>query len=164
MKKKNTEVCHRKSGSTYREYKHNNEYMRPKRKVQADCWDLERRNSRYDQKSWKNKREHQYIEGGRGTERFVIIDLDTPEWRHYTSQACCYIEEMLDKQDIPYVSEDILSSAAYMAWYHVPYRACTLIRTGQVITWWSDKDIGMDRILHTLPQPSPCIMFRRAWA
>ena len=114
-------------------------------------------------KNWKKNRKTQYREGGRGAEHFIIVDCQQLEWRHYDSQVTRYIEKFFDRQKIPYRTEDIICSKAYMSWWHVPYRTSTLLNSGEIITWWSDKDVGIEYLLKTLPQPSTLLFCSRAW-
>jgi len=152
MKKKNTEESYRRGASTYREYKHNMEYIRPKRKKQANSWYLERHNGRCGDKGWKNKRRHQYKNGGRGTKKEITtFDLDNGwDWIKNLEDHCEDYEISCKKE---YFYESRYRTKGPMV--GTQYRYIVGIK----FTWWSNKDIGVDYLFDNLKDWGTNIIF-----
>lgn len=98
-----------------------------------------------EQKTWKVKRETQYRPEGRGKEHALEVDINFRTWD---------FTDYLDEHSIPYRIEDHKECYYYWSYWAPPVRLVRrCITVGHTITWWSDKDIGIEYILgsYTLP-------------
>lgn len=89
------------------------------------------------QKTWKHKRETQYRVGGRGKRHVLHLDFHVKEWE---------LQDYFEEHDIPYEIKRVRESRWRWSeyrndWYHY------CVTVGFVMTYWTDKDIGIEYIL-----------------
>jgi len=113
------------------------EYARAKRSPASlpDPWDDYWIRSR---KTWKDKRKTQYRES-RGQKRCIKLPSLFYQWG---------VERYFKLHDIPYRIESLREPHTY----YCPWRerwVKTYRVVGYQLTWWSDKDIGIDYILRS---------------
>lgn len=143
-------------------------YVRGKRlpKTLPDTWDDQKLTY---SKSWKDRRKTQYRPQKRGKKH--TIEVGVGFWRH----GLWELEDYFLEHDIPYQIKDKKRSRietrtkklmpvrtkAYWEIYHcgwtpyewvecAPYHVTIIEHLGYYISWWSDKDIGIDYILRSI--------------
>ena len=134
MRKKNYVFYRRPKTTAERKANCDCEYVRAKRRPCniPNSWD-DIYPTRVNNNSWKEKRKTQYRPGGRGQEHSICIP--EVQWRIYWE-----LEWYFKDHDIPYSIEFHRRNSA---WYG---------RQGATLTWWSDKDIGIEFILNRIPE------------
>ncbi len=166
MKKKQFGMC--RNPKTHRANRDNQDrqYVRGKRCSLPSAWDLD-----YwigEQKSWKGKRKTQYRTDGRGKKHEVIIGTDVCEWKleeYFQDNNIPFSIEMILKRVVKYIKkpygymkdygsyydEDMGWVSNYQKWIFTHYETEEWVRhyrIGYEVTWWSDKDIGIDYLLN----------------
>jgi hypothetical protein len=94
------------------------------------------------ERCWKSKRKTQYV--GRGQEHTIYIPWNNENYKHNIHCIRMYyrFEKYLKEHDIPHRVEKIQRKEPSI-WYNGHYT----MPIGHEITWWSDKDIGLDYII-----------------
>lgn len=119
-------------------------WIRAKRSAQnlPNTWD----DVQYtNQKTWKVKRLKQYRDNPRGQQHSMSFKASgSYSWRRTEDVWVLY--DYLEEHDIPFRFETIKESYIYYSYYY-KQEVLGHKTVGYTITWWSDKDIGVNFIL-----------------